>query len=122
MSNLTHIEKQKLERELDMSGGYVLNFSKWQNSPTGAADLHTFEGKPGEKASWSRGLFVSNSGFSDDGLHAFGRGKRVICMNGYDVSEMLRLKLSFVDVIDAKVRRAAETGSPFVTVRDLFVE
>lgn len=100
---------------------YLLE-AKWQNSPTGAADLHTFEGKLGEKASWSRGLFVSNSGFSDDGLHAFGRGKRVICMNGYDVSEMLRLKLSFVEVIDAKVRRAAETGSPFVTVRELFVE
>lgn len=27
MSSLTHIEKQKLERELGMSGGYVLNFS-----------------------------------------------------------------------------------------------
>ena len=27
MSSLTHIEKQKLERELRMSGGYVLDFS-----------------------------------------------------------------------------------------------
>lgn len=100
---------------------YLLE-AKWQNEQTGAADLHTFEGKLGEKASWSRGLFVSTSGFTEDGLHAFGRGKRLVCMDGFDLSEMLRLRLSFVDVVDAKVRRAAETGSPFVAVRDLFAE
>ncbi|BCA79058.1 restriction endonuclease [Desulfuromonas sp. AOP6] len=99
---------------------YLLE-AKWQNSPISAADLHTFEGKLGEKASWSRGVFVSNSGFSTDGLHAFGRGKRLICMDGFDLSEMLRMKLSFVDVMEAKVRRAAETGCPFVPVRDLFM-
>jgi len=37
------------------------------------------------------------------------------------LAEMLRLKLSFIDVMDAKVRRAAETGCPFVPVRDLFM-
>ncbi|HMO41460.1 MAG TPA: restriction endonuclease [Kiritimatiellia bacterium] len=100
---------------------YLLE-AKWQNEPTGAADLHTFEGKLGEKASWSRGLFVSNSGFSPAGLHAFGRGKRLICMDGYDLAEMLRLKLSLIAVVDAKVRRAAETGSPFVPVRELFMD
>jgi len=99
---------------------YLLE-AKWQNSQTGAGDLHTFEGKLGQKASWSRGLFVSNSGFSSEGLQAFGRGKRLICTDGFDLSEMLRLKLSFVDVMDAKVRRAAETGCPFVQVRDLFM-
>lgn len=99
---------------------YLLE-AKWQNAPTGAADLHTFEGKLGQKASWSRGLFVSNSGFSPDGLQAFGKGKRLICMDGLDLSEMLRMKLSFVDVMDAKVRMAAETGYPFMSVRDLFI-
>lgn len=99
---------------------YLLE-AKWQNAQTGAADLHTFEGKLGQKASWSRGLFLSNSGFSSDGLQAFGRGKRLICMDGFDLSEMLRLKLSFVDVMDAKVRRAAETGRPFVPVREIFI-
>lgn len=99
---------------------YLLE-AKWQNAPTGVADLHTFEGKLGQKASWSRGLFVSNSGFSPDGLQAFGKGKRLICMDGLDLSEMLRMKLSFIDVMDAKVRIAAETGYPFVPVRDLFI-
>ena len=99
---------------------YLLE-AKWQNSPTGAADLHTFEGKLGEKASWSRGLFISSSGFSSEGLQAFGRGKRSVCMDGFDLFEMLRRSLSFVEVLEAKVRRAAETGCPFVSIRDLFM-
>ncbi len=109
-----------------IDGSFVVNNdtylleAKWQNSPAGVADLHTFEGKLGEKASWSRGLFVSSSGFSSEGLQAFGRGKRTICMDGFDIIEMLSLRLSFVKIIEAKARRAAETGSPFVSVRDLF--
>lgn len=110
-----------------IDGSFVLNNetylleAKWQNAPTGAADLHTFEGKLSQKASWSRGLFLSNSGFSQDGLEAFGKGKRIVCMDGFDLSEMLRRKLSVVDVLEAKVRRAAETGKPFIPVRELFI-
>ena len=99
---------------------YLLE-AKWQNPPTGVADLYTLEGKLGEKASWSRGLFISSSGFSSEGLQAFGRGKRIVCMDGFDLSEMLRRRLPFVKVLEAKVRRAAETGCPFVSVRDLFI-
>ena len=99
---------------------YLLE-AKWQNSPIGVADLHTFEGKLREKASWSRGVFVSSSGFSSEGLQAFGRGKRTICMDGFDISEMLKLRLSFIMVMEAKVRRAAETGFPFISVRELFM-
>nr|WP_245217540.1 restriction endonuclease [Rheinheimera maricola] len=97
---------------------YLLE-AKWQNAPIGAGDLHTFEGKLGEKASWSRGLFVSISGLTQDGLNAFGRGKRVVCMDGFDLYEILRLRMSFEATVAAKVRRAAETGRPFVSVREL---
>lgn len=109
-----------------IDGSFVLNSetylleAKWQSEATGAEALHTFQGKLREKASWSRGLFVSYSGFSPDGLYAFGRGKSLICMDGFDIAEMLRLKLSIAKVVEAKVRYAAETGSPFVSVRDLF--
>jgi Restriction endonuclease len=109
-----------------IDGSFVLNNetylleAKWQSEATGAEALHTFQGKLREKATWSRGLFVSYSGFSPEGLHAFGRGKSLICMDGFDLAEMLRLELSIVKVVEAKVRHAAETGSPFARVRDLF--
>ena len=112
---------EQIDGSFELNSETYLLEAKWQNAPSGAADLHTFEGKLREKASWSRGLFVSNSGFSSEGLQAFGRGKRIICMDGFDLSEMLRLKLPFVKVIEAKVRNAAETGSPFIPVRELFM-
>jgi predicted protein tyrosine phosphatase len=83
--------------------------------------LRSFNAKVEEKAAWSRGLFVSHSGFTSDGLAAFGRGKRVVCMDGFDLYEMLDKNLSFADVMAKKVRRAAESGNPFVRVRDLYV-
>jgi hypothetical protein len=84
------------------------------------AELHAFHGKVEQKAAWTRGLYVSYTGFSEDGLHAFGRGKRVICMDGYDLSEALSRELPLNHVLERKVRRAAETGLAFVRIRDLF--
>ena len=98
---------------------YLLE-AKWQGTPIGAADLHSFQGKLDEEATWARGLFVSYSSFTDDGLFAFGRGKRVICMDGLDLYEMLERGLSLDHVLDRKVRWAAETGLPFKRLRDLF--
>lgn len=101
------------------SDTYLLE-AKWHGQPIGVADLHTFHGKIEQKAAWTRGLFVSNSGFSEDGLVAFGRGKRVICMDGLDLYEMLDREIPLNRVLERKVRRAAETGMPFLRVRDLF--
>jgi len=111
---------EQIDGSFVMQGETYLLEAKWQNALVGAADLHTFEGKLREKADWSRGLFLSTSGFSNEGLEAFGRGKRVVCMDGFDLTEMLRLRRPFIEVLEAKVRRAAETGRPFVSVRDLF--
>lgn len=94
--------------------------AKWHGQPIGVAELHTFHGKIEQKAAWTRGLFVSNSGFTEDGLTAFGRGKRVICMDGLDLYDMLDREISLTQILARKVRRAAESGSPFVRVRDLF--
>jgi hypothetical protein len=41
-------------------------------------------------------------------------------MDGFDMSEMLMNNKSFSDVVSKKVRKAAETGKPFVRVRDLY--
>lgn len=94
--------------------------AKWHGQPIGVAELHTFHGKIEQKAAWTRGLFVSNSGFSEDGLAAFGRGKRVVCMDGLDLYDMLERGIPLTRVLEQKIRRAAETGSPFIRVRDLF--
>jgi hypothetical protein len=111
---------EQIDGSFQLGSDIYLLEAKWHGQPIGVAELHTFHGKIEQKAAWTRGLFVSNSGFTDAGLAAFGRGKRVICMDGLDLYEMLDREIPLTQVLERKVRRAAETGSPFVRVRDLF--
>lgn len=110
---------EQIDGSFEMSGETYLLEAKWTSKQIDAADLRAFNGKVEEKAAWSRGLFISDSGFTEVGLTAFGRGKRVVCMDGLDLYEMLQHKLSLQEVLSKKVRRAAETGKPFVRLRDL---
>lgn len=110
---------EQIDGSFVLQGDTYLLEAKWQSAPTGAADLHIFHGKLEQKAAWARGLFVSDSGFTEDGLAAFGRGKRVICMDGLDLSETLSRELPLDQVLDQKARRATETGQIFARVRDL---
>ncbi|MCX4195771.1 peptidoglycan-binding protein [Methylobacterium organophilum] len=116
---------QALRRQIDGSfklhGQTCLVEAKWHGPQIGFADLMTFSGKVSGKASWSRGLFVSNSGFTAEGLEAFSRGRQtnLICADGLDLYEVLSHKVSLITVLEAKERRAAETNRAFVAVRDL---
>ena len=99
---------------------YLLE-ARWRNAKVDAKTLRAFNAKVEDKAIWSRGLIISQSGFTEDGLHAFGRGKSVVCMDGFDLHGVLSGRLDLAEVIALKVRRAAETGVAFVRVRDLNV-
>lgn len=111
---------EQIDGSFVLQGETYLLEAKWESEKTPAKDLHAFQGKLEQKAAWARGLFVSNSGFTEDGLAAFGRGKRVVCMDGLDLYDILDLELPLNVALERKVRRAAETGLPFERIRDLF--
>lgn len=114
------VRGEQIDGSFQLGSETYLLEAKWLSQPVGVGDLHTFHGKIEQKSAWARGLFVSNSGFTEDGIYAFGRGKRVICMDGLDLYDMLDREIPLIRVLESKVRRAAETGSPFVRVRDIF--
>ncbi|RVJ59509.1 DUF3644 domain-containing protein [Sinorhizobium medicae] len=111
---------EQIDGSFVLDGETYLLEAKWQSNLTGIGDLHAFHGKIEQKAAWARGLFVSYSGFSQDGLVAFGRGKRIVCMEGLDIHDALQRQIPINHVIEQKVRRAAETGNCLIRVRDLF--
>ncbi len=114
------IRGEQIDGSFVMSGETYLVEVKWHNSPSSAEPLHAFHGKLEQKAAWARGVFISYSGFTPDGLHAFGRAKRVVCVNGFDLHEALNREITLVHLLESKVRRAAETGEPFVGIGTLF--
>lgn len=112
---------EQIDGSFKLGGDTYLVEAKWQAGLTGQAELLTFSGKISGKAMWSRGIFISNSGFTLEGLVAFGNGRQtnIICMDGFDLHQVVHHRLSLVDVIEEKLRRAAETNRAFVSVRDL---
>jgi hypothetical protein len=111
---------EQIDGSFHFNGDTYLLEAKWHNDRTGVGDLHAFHGKVDTRAAWARGLFVSYSGFTEEGLVAFGRARKVICMDGLDLSEMLRRKIALPDVLRRKVRRAVEYGVVLARVSDLF--
>ena len=97
---------------------YLLE-ARWRNARVDVETLRAFNAKVEAQAAWSRGLIISQSGFTEDGLHAFGRGDSVVCMDGLDLHDVLSGAMDLAEVIALKVRRAAESGVAFVRVRDL---
>jgi hypothetical protein len=65
-------------------------------------------------------MSFSDSGFTEEGLAAFGRAKRLGGLDGLHLLDMLDKGLPFADVIGKNVRGGAENGQPFARVRALF--
>ena len=104
---------EQIDGSFRLNDDFYLLEAKWHQNRTPAADLHVFEGKLSTKAKWARGVFISWMGFTDEGLTAFVKGKRVICVSGYDLYHSLSHGIALPDLLDAKLRHAAETGEPY---------
>lgn len=94
--------------------------AKWQSQKTSAQDLHVFQAKLDQKAVWARGVFISWQGFSKDAFMAWGRNKSVICVSGYDLFHMLSNNISLIELLERKIRHAAEKGEYYKNIDELF--
>lgn len=90
---------------------YLLE-AKWTNKKTDKADLVVFNDKVTSKSGFTRGLFISFSGFSDDALSTFATGRTVniVLMTVQELAIALDRKLDLKTVLSAKVRALAEEG------------
>lgn len=90
---------------------YLLE-AKWTNKKIDKGDLVIFNEKVSSKSGFTRGLFISFSGFSDEALATFATGRTVniILMTVQELAVSLNHKLDLTKVLSAKVRALAEEG------------
>ncbi len=113
---------EQIDGSFHLANETYLVEAKWQGQKIGNRELQGFAGTVRTKSSWARGLFVSYSGFSEEGLAAFARGDatRIICLDGFELWQVMNHKLDLCEVLALKTRRAAETGRAHVPVRELY--
>lgn len=116
---------EQIDGSLELDKEIYLIEAKWQNAPVGQKELFAFAGKISGKATWSRGIFISYSGFTPDSITAYSKGRpaNFITMDGLDLSLILAGDsghfLDFDVCLRKKVRYAAETGNIILPVSDI---
>ncbi|WP_045853524.1 restriction endonuclease [Raoultella terrigena] len=123
--NLAPREPFKIAGE-QIDGSFQLNHqtylveAKWHQVKTGNRDLHVFQGKIDQKSKWTRGVFISWSGFTREGLNAWGKSKSVICVSGKDLYLMLKHDINFCELIEKKEIISSEDGDYYVSIDKLY--
>lgn len=112
---------EEIDGSFEFEANTYLIEAKWRKVPSGFEDLAAFKVKAEGKSNWTRGLFISINGFTNEGLEAFEKrgATNILCMNGEDISIILECRCTLKDALKLKLRCAAETGKAFVPLRDL---
>jgi len=112
---------EQIDGSIQIGTDIYLVEAKWHDKQIDQSELLIFHGKVEGKSKWSRGLFISYSGFTHDGLTAYSRGRPtdIIGLDSQDLFYILDGEMSLVEAINRKARRAAETGDFFVSVYSL---
>lgn len=111
---------EQIDGSFRLNDEFYLMEAKWHQNRTPAANLHIFEGKLSTKATWTRDVFISWMGFTAQCLTSFGKGKRAICGSGYDLYHSLSHEIAVPELLEAKLRHAAQTGEPYAEFDRLF--
>lgn len=119
--NVFYIDGDEINGTFEMEGQVYVLSAICGPDKCEHEDLLVFNAKIEAKSTWARGIFISDAGFTQDGLATFAQGKRtsIICMDGSDLRLVLHSGLSLVEAIKRKARRAVETNRSFVPLHDL---
>lgn len=112
---------EQIDGSFELDHEIYLLEAKWQDKQIGQAEILVLREKVEAKSTWSRGIFISHSGFTKEGLEAFshGRATNLIGMSGQDLYFILDGKMSLSEALRRKVRLAAETGRFYVSVQEI---
>jgi hypothetical protein len=112
---------EQIDGSIEFEGNTYLIEAKWQNVLVGNTKLLALHSKVSGKATWSRGIFISYSGFTQEGLEAFSKGRstNLIAVTGQDLYFILESGMSLDQMIRLKARRAAEEGRAYIPVQEL---
>lgn len=106
---------EQIDGSFDFENEIYLLEAKWTYEKTSKADLVVFNEKVSSKSNYTRGVFISFSGYSETAVQTFndGRTVRVVLITVQELVIAIERNISFRDVLKFKVRGLAEEGNCF---------
>ncbi|WP_313019754.1 restriction endonuclease [Acetoanaerobium noterae] len=107
------IEGEQIDGSFILHDGIYLLEAKWTNKPIDKGELVIFNEKVSSKSGFTRGLYISYSGYSEGSLKTLSTGRTVniVLMTVQELEEVLLKKKDFKEFLWAKVRALAEEGN-----------
>ena len=113
---------EQIDGSFELDHETYLMEAKWEKEPIPEGDLLTFRGKIEGKSAYTRGLFISISGISNDAKTAIVRGKQptFFVIDGYDLTMVLSESIELPEFLRQRRRILAEEGLVVVPYSELW--
>lgn len=107
------IEGEQIDGSFILHKEIYLLEAKWTNKPVDKAALVNFNEKVSSKSRFTRGLFISYSGYSEEALKTFDSGRKVntVLMTVKELESVLDREKDFKEFLWDKVRALGEEGN-----------
>ena len=113
---------EQIDGSFEYKGFNYLLEARWRESPPSEADLGAFKIKVDKKLESTRGIFVSIIPFRPEVVAEFTRGvsSNIILFDGSDLALIFEGRISLVEALDLKVKKAAQEGIIYFSLREHF--
>jgi hypothetical protein len=107
---------EQIDGSFDLDHETYLVEAKWEKSRISEAPLLVFRGKIEGKSAFTRGIFISLNGITDEAQYAITRGKQPIfyAIDGYDLTMVLSDQVELIEFLRQRRRLLAEEGKVVV--------
>lgn len=106
------VEGEQIDGSFTLHNEIYLLEAKWTSKPIDKAALTIFNEKVSSKSGFTRGLFISYSGYSKDALSTFSSGRevKIVLMTVHELEKIIEEKKDFNKFLWDKVRALGEEG------------
>lgn len=109
------VEGEQIDGAIKYDGEHYIVEARWRDSSATTEAVYQFAQKV-EGKMYGRGLFVSINGYQESAIDALTKGKaiRTVFVDGEDIILVLERQISFVELLDRKIKAAQTKGRIYV--------
>ena len=112
------VKGEQIDGSIEFNGNVYLVEAKWTGGPVNRSDLVVFADKVSRKSKFTRGIFVSHSGYVENAVETYAIGKtpEIILIDMKEMTWALENGIDIEDVLSKKVRKLIEEGKIYCNI------